>query len=253
MTLDDVKKIRADMRPGHHILTDDVVEAIDWLADALREAQAQTVQMREDAARVAEKAQRLRGRDCCEPEERIAKEIRALPAPAARTYDDGVRDAAKIAHKAADGLRGRDCCTPERRFAREIEALLSPAPAVATVAAPRPLHPADCAHDSTPEVSVPHMPDPCGFVSDTNHVACPLPFGHAGWHRTPPVAAPKPGLTKIVNEVGRAPFDAEAALVAAREAARTGLDLNPTVEARQIAHLLHRMLSDALAAGRGAR
>lgn len=82
MTPDDVKKIRSDMRPGHHILTNDVVEAIDWLADALRESQAQTVQMREDAARVAEKAQRLRGRDCCEPEERIAKEIRALPAPA---------------------------------------------------------------------------------------------------------------------------------------------------------------------------
>jgi len=62
-------------------------------------------------------------------------------------------------------------------------------------AAPRKLHPADCAHDSTDTVSVPHMPvDPCGFVSDANHLACVFPRGHKGWHRTPPVVTPPPPL-----------------------------------------------------------
>lgn len=119
-------------------------QVLSFLADALREAQAAVVQMRKDAARVAEDATgRPEDFDAASADEllaarimadTIAGAIRALPAPAARTYEDGVRDAAKIAHKAADGLRGRDCCTPERRFAREIEALLLPAPAVAPVA-----------------------------------------------------------------------------------------------------------------------
>lgn len=65
-------------------------------------------------------------------------------------------------------------------------------------ASPRPLHYADCAHDSTAEISVPHMDEPCGFVSEVNHVACTLPFGHAGWHRNPPVVpAPAPPVAPV--------------------------------------------------------
>lgn len=75
--------------------------------------------------------------------------------------------------------------------------------------------------------------------------------GHEDFHMS--AAGDKWFLGARVFDSTSKQFDAEAALVAAREAARTGLDRNPTVEARQIAHLLHRMLSDALAAGRGAR
>ena len=185
MTTEEALKI-ANAPMGGHLITVSH-EALRVLADALRESQAQTVQMREDAARVAEKAQRLRGRDCCEPEERIAKEIRALPAPAARTYDDGVRDAAKAIRERSVQEFGRVSSVADQ-YAHAAEALLSPAPAVA------------------------------------------------------PVAAPKP-----------AAFDAEKALLAAIEATRTGLDMSPTQTAREVARLLRRMLSDALAAGRGAR
>lgn len=321
-------------------------EALRTLADALREAQAAVVQMREDAAKIADGV--LDGplpAGAFAIAVRISKAIRSLPAPAARTYDDGVRDAAKavrsvetrIVHQRQEPITESDVLQIARdrseACAAAVERLLSPAPAVAPVAqkhdpAPRPLHYADCAHDSTPEVSVPHMPpertQEChdcdgkggfdGYGKPINHpsarracetcdgtgrvapVAAPIEKPDAppepivgahgpkprpddptmcahcersvvvrdGWVRhgitsalgplpDAPVAALKPGPTKIVNEVGRVPFDAEAALVAAREAARTGIDRNPTVEARQIAHLLHRMLSDAIAAGRGAR
>ena len=81
MTLDDVKKIRADMRPGHHILTDDVVEAIDWLADALREAQAAVVQMRKDAALTVEDCLRT-GLLTPGNMKTAAAQVRRLPLPA---------------------------------------------------------------------------------------------------------------------------------------------------------------------------
>lgn len=198
MTIEEALKIAENPTGGHSVTR--TFDAARVLADALRASQAQTVQMREDAALTVEDCLRT-GLLTPGNVKTAAAQVRRLPlpAPAARTYDDGVRNRI-VAGIEADLLDRRgikhelakcDATVREeiRASWRQIidEALLSPAPAVA------------------------------------------------------PVAAPKPA------------FDAEAALVAAREAARTGLDLNPTVEARQIAHILHRMLSDALAAGRGAR
>lgn len=246
------------------------------LADALREAQAQTVQMREDAARVAEDATgRPEDFDAASADEllaarimadTIAGAIRALPAPAARTYDDGVRDAARRVIEAVDACdreAERDPASqssaPKVRYINAIAALraalLSPAPAVAPVAAPKPCP--DCKHASHDGASCEHYDRPTPESTEE-------PWCHCD-------RAPKPGpaMATVTRDytirstdgsvrdadglIVKPPFDAEAALDAAREAARTGLDLNPTVEARQIAHLLHRMLSDALAAGRGAR
>lgn len=251
MTPEEALKVVDDR--ARYSMADVAREALRVLADALREAQAQTVQMTTQIADLS----------AC-----------MVPLPAARTYDDGVRDAAKAAGWMAEKLRGTVAGEGARSAVGAIEALLSPAPAVAPVAAPRPLHPADCAHDSTPEVSVPHMPDSCGFVSDTNHVACPLPFGHAGWRQTPPVAAPKPGPTTFTDATGtkwsapaeHAPqvvrgvsdypsvakrFDAEAALVAMRDHLFVkNAAVFPTPEADLV---LFYALEAGLAAGRGAR
>ena len=212
----------AAVLPGK-AMRDDKVGQVKWAVSEferrIAEAQAAVVQMREDAAKIADGV--LDGplpAGAFAIAVRISKAIRSLPAPAARTYDDGVRDAAKavrsvetrIVHQRQEPITESDVLQIARdrseACAAAVERLLSPAPAVAPVAAPNP----------------------------RVIVAPPIDFSEED--------APKPVA-----------FDAEAALVAAREAARTGLDRNPTVEARQIAHLLRRMLSDALAAGRGAR
>ena len=189
MTTEEALKIV----PENYSVHGDVATALRVLADALREAQAQTVQMREDAARVAEDTIGRWGSGPHPFAKKVGDAIRALPAPAARTYDDGVRDAAKIAHKAADGLRGRDCCTPERRVAREIEALLSPAPAVAPVEKPD-----GCCKGPTP---------PGGCVMDRNGV-CDLA----------PVAAPKPGPCPLCRNFGETRCPEIHDVIAAREA-----------------------------------
>lgn len=229
MTLNEAEMIEA--RGNTEYAKTDEQQALTVLRDALREAQAQTVQMTTQIAELS----------AC-----------MVPLPAARTYDDGVRDAAKAIRDQAIRTFGKPT-TVANGYAEVVESLLSPAPAVAPVAAPRPLHPADCAHDSTPEVSVPHMPDSCGFVSDTNHVACPLPFGHAGWHRTPPVAAPKPGPEIVAVSSFTPPFDAEAAL--AQMLAGMDREINMACHGRSpiTTGILHDLIAAGLAAGRGAR
>ena len=297
MTTEEALKID----PARYSVHGDVATALRVLADALREAQAQVAhlnakldqthtnrcfnceqtvteattarqasavaQMREDAAKIVDLHD---WRDSCRVMGRaptlleIANEIRALPAPAARTYDDGVRDAAKavrsvetrIVHQRQEPITESDVLQIARdrseACAAAVERLLSPAPAVAPV------------------------DDRCkALYPPTQGPRCGRPAGHDGAHDSgdgtggpsvawsdavAPVAAPNPRVIvappiDFSEEDAPKPvaFDAEAALVAAREAARTGLDRNPTVEARQIAHLLRRMLSDALAAGRGAR
>lgn len=414
MTTEEALKID----PARYSVHGDVATALRVLADALREAQAQTVQMREALKGALRRAaEHFDGCLHCgegeivngttTPEHRAAcwyyRAERlvdgALPAPAARTYEDGVRECARIALRFGNDHPGASEAQRAYDFiGREIRALLSPAPAVAPVddrckslypptQGPRCGRPAghDGAHDSgdgtggpsvawsdavAPVAAPTGIPVKAGevvrigfspdgkkasfFAADGKAMgtvpvtAMPivLPDGLPGWRlrsggeeaaytdkddapheRTDqPVAAPVPRIqgassssleiverfdppntawirewltdrpskerdiygepiTQLCDAVDllarsvaapvAAPnprvivappidfseedapkpvaFDAEAALVAAREAARTGLDRNPTVEARQIAHLLRRMLSDALAAGRGAR
>lgn len=272
MTIEEALKIV----PENYSVHGDVATALRVLQGALRAAEGQVVAMREAAARVADRQAKVSRAyaaapgqrdqqgwlDTAEAEEEIAEMIRALPAPAARTYEDGVRaclDA--VRGVSVEGFLGspegvaalmQDRC--ERAVAERMPD--SPAPAVAPVANDR-----------------------CRMLVGPNRDRCTKPECHASecawvgadasaWREdVAPVVAPKPGPATFAQSEcmrcgSRAPgmhdctpvaFDAEAALVAAREAARTGLDRNPTVEARQIAHLLHRMLSDALAAGRGAR
>jgi len=222
MNIEEAKKIAADRYNSNQSR---VYEAMGVLADALRAAEGQVAQMREDAARVLERYTCRDACDCCVRDRAVADAIRALPAPAGTTApaSDYPTDAEAAADFAAYSMPSAPA--PD------------PAPAVALVAAlkPGPVRgPKRCPGCDVQEGL------PChGHCPDLRErVATPKPEAAV------PMFQPKPRPT---------PFDAEAALVAAREAARTGLDLNPTVEARQIAHLLRRMLSDALAAGRGAR
>ncbi len=102
-------------------------EAFRALLSALGEP---TAEAREAAAKVAEHYGYVtRGCETIKPGEAaqtIADAIRALSAPAARTYEDGVRDAAKVATRTTCGKRC-DCCDTAHRIAYEIERLLSPA------------------------------------------------------------------------------------------------------------------------------
>lgn len=146
MTTEEALKID----PARYSVHGDVATALRVLADALREAQATVAQMREDAARVVmreaanyetaiqkaigDPAQLDRWSDCRDELAELAAEIRALPAPAARTYEDGVRD---CAGRIVQSVHERPCglCRADLYAVAAVEALLSPAP----VAAPKPV------------------------------------------------------------------------------------------------------------------
>lgn len=232
MTPEEALKIAADPlgNPPHA-----VIQAARVLADALRESQAQTVQMREDAALVADLEaaesdrltvdgpdERFGWANIARGERLIAKAIRALPAPAARTYDDGVR--ACIAHverereryKSLQFVDGESTCI---ETGLGLERLLSPAPAVAPVAAP-------------------FVPPPM------------TPITTPTWE-TAVQRAYKPGPEVVAVSTFTKPFDAEAALVAMRDHLFVkNAAVFPTPEAD---HVLFYALEVGLAAGRGAK
>lgn len=107
-------------------------------AERIAALEGQVAAMREAAAKVAEHyGDVTRGCETIKPGEAaqtIADAIRALPVPAARTYEDGVRDAAKAArahygptvHNAPEA---NPYAVGRRDAAERIEALLSPASA----------------------------------------------------------------------------------------------------------------------------
>ena len=133
----------AAVLPGK-AMRDDKVGQVKWAVSEferrIAEAQAAVVQMREDAAKIADGV--LDGplpAGAFAIAVRISKAIRSLPAPAARTYDDGVRECARIALRFGNDHPGASEAQRAYDFiGREIRALLSPAPAVAPVAAPNP-------------------------------------------------------------------------------------------------------------------
>jgi len=233
----------AAVLPGK-AMRDDKVGQVKWAVSEferrIAEAQAAVVQMREDAAKIADGV--LDGplpAGAFAIAVRISKAIRSLPAPAARTYDDGVRAALNaVRGVSVEGFLGspdgvaalmQDRC--EKAVAERMP--YSPAPAVAPVAAQD--------HGTVTGSGHPRAkptPDAPAFDPDDAHR---FPFGPA------PVAAPKPGPTKIVNEVGRAPFDAEAALVA-MEQSIARRQHGPTPATR---YEVYTAIQDALAAGRG--
>lgn len=193
--------------PARYSVHGDVATALRVLQNALREAQAQTVQMREDAARVADIARGgVLSAGGFATADRIAKAIRALPAPVARTYDDARREGVQAAFDAVHRVSALPYMDSPRsafdaaRIMREacqdaIAALLSPAPAVAPVAQK---------HD-LPEC------DDCdgkggfdGYGKPSDHPSALRACESCdGTGRVAPVAAPKPVA-----------FDAEKALVA---------------------------------------
>jgi len=201
MTPEEAKKRADELRD----VGDRDAVALRTLADALREAQAAVVQMREDAAKIADGV--LDGplpAGAFAIAVRISKAIRSLPAPAARTYDDGVRAALNaVRGVSVEGFLGspdgvaalmQDRC--EKAVAERMP--YSPAPAVAPVAAPKPgpvRGPKRCPGCDVQEGL------PChGHCPDLRErVAAPKPEAAV------PMFQPKPRPT---------PFDAEAALVA---------------------------------------
>lgn len=141
MTPEEAKKRADELRD----VGDRDAVALRTLADALREAQAAVVQMREDAAKIADGV--LDGplpAGAFAIAVRISKAIRSLPAPAARTYDDGVRAALNaVRGVSVEGFLGspdgvaalmQDRC--EKAVAERMP--YSPAPAVAPVAVAKP-------------------------------------------------------------------------------------------------------------------
>ena len=147
MTPEEAKKRADELRD----VGDRDAVALRTLADALREAQAAVVQMREDAAKIADGV--LDGplpAGAFAIAVRISKAIRSLPAPAARTYDDGVRDqwrkpmaqaGMEMNGLAVEVVHGRayvSLLDASAVLTRLRDALLSPAPAVAPVAVAKP-------------------------------------------------------------------------------------------------------------------
>lgn len=251
MTPEEAKKRADELRD----VGDRDAVALRTLADALREAQAAVVQMREDAAKIADGV--LDGplpAGAFAIAVRISKAIRSLPAPAARTYDDGVRDqwrkpmaqaGMEMNGLAVEVVHGRayvSLLDASAVLTRLRDALLSPAPAVAPVAQKTVRTSTCCLGPMIP-------PGGCAF--DTNGT-CDRPK----WtDAVAPVAVPKPRVIvapPIDFSEEDAPdekpvaFDAEAALVAARDVVA---DWTDPVRADD----LLSVIDAALAAGRGAR
>lgn len=188
-------------------------------SDRITALEPQVAAMREQAAQVAERyGDVTRGCETIKPGEAaqtIADAIRALPVPAARTYEDGVRDALDAAKESESCMYGEEA-KGARWVVEKIAALISPASAPT----PQPL-PGVCPQCRDPECAGP-APTP----------VTPIP------HATLPFVAQTPG-------VPFEPFDCEAALEAARQSLRgAAYTRSATIND------LHQMLEAALAAGR---
>lgn len=131
MTTEEALKIAAPIATIPAADRSERERAIVALADALREAEAQTVQMREVV-----RQDHCDYGDACVLH-KMKEVVSTLPAPAVRTYEDGVRDAARVVRARSERTFGQQTTTANG-YADAIEALLSPAPAVAPVAAPKP-------------------------------------------------------------------------------------------------------------------
>lgn len=241
----------AAVLPGK-AMRDDKVGQVKWAVSEferrIAEAQAQTVQMREVV-----RQDHCDYGDACVLH-KMKEVVSTLPAPAARTYDDGVRDAAKAVRDQAIRTFGKLSAVADH-YARVVEALLSPAPAVAPVAqntvtggwkmeatqtfpapvaAPKPATEADRleAEILLAERTVRErrgMPD---------HIAACEAFARD--------ARPKLAMMRAAEKP--AAFDAEAALVAMRWAFDTAHD---QIEVTVVD--VRSAIDAGLAAGRGAR
>lgn len=241
MTLDEAKKVARDPWNKHEMHT--LVEAVIALSDALRPAEGQVAAMREAAAQVAEDVAAqwsdVRARDVGACMTGIAKAIRAMPAPAARTdspartYEDGVRDAAKavrsvetrIVHRRQELITEADVLRIARErseaCAQAVEALLSPASAPTPVVSPG-----------------------CGAVQLSGY-PCTQARDHDGAHIA------RDGCGNVMVQWVDKPkaFDAEAALVA-MEQSIARRQHGPTPASR---YEVYTAIQDGIAAGRGVK